>query len=97
MLMSTYILIDIEADNPSQLKRYQELAKPTLKPHNLRLLSKKAQPETLEGEPATRIVVLFETDSVEAARAWFNSPEYSAAKAAREGLAKFTIRLLPSA
>jgi len=43
---------------------------------------------TLEGEPEERRVVIVEFPSLEAARTFYDSPEYREARAAREGAAE---------
>lgn len=94
--MSAYIVIEIEAKDLSRLKRYQELALPTMQQHGIRLVGKAPDPAVLEGESGGNLVVLLEADSAESARAWYTSAEYAAAVEARRGVARFTTTLVPS-
>lgn len=47
--------------------------------------------ETLEGVPDDRRTVMIEFASMEKARSFYNSPEYTDARALREGAAEFEI------
>ncbi len=49
----------------------------------------------LEGGPAHNILII-EFDDVAAAKRWFNSPEYAAAKAVRQGSSNLRLILVDS-
>lgn len=94
--MRAYILVNIDVKDPKQLARYQELARPTLDEHGIRLLGKSPAVEVLEGEPPGRMVVVLEADSPEAAQAWYASDAYREAAAARREIATFTTVIVPA-
>jgi uncharacterized protein (DUF1330 family) len=52
------------------------------------------QVEVVEGDPENRSIVLARFPSREAARAFWNSPEYAAAKKLREGKGTFFVTIL---
>ena len=94
--MSAYIIVQIDTPDPSKLAAYQELARPTMREHNIRLLAKGPQSLVLEGSARSGVAVLLEADSVDAATAWYQSAGYRAAVEARHGLATFHTVVLPS-
>jgi uncharacterized protein (DUF1330 family) len=90
-----YILIEIEVTDPAQYARYTAHTPRVIAQYGGRFAIRRPQMEVLEGEPDGRAVVLLEFPSVEAARTFWTSPEYTDLKRVREGAAKFTARLLP--
>jgi len=60
-----------------------------------RYLARGATPEVLEGGPANNILII-EFDDMAAAKRWFASPEYAAAKAVRQGSSNLRLILVDS-
>ena len=60
-----------------------------------RYLARGARPEVLEGGPAHNMLII-EFDSAEVVRQWYRSPEYAAAKAARQGASNLRLVLVDS-
>lgn len=54
------------------------------------------QPDVLEGGKSVRLVIISKWPSVDAGKAFWDSPEYGKAKLLREGLGDFDIMLLPA-
>lgn len=82
-----YIIVTEDIHTPEGMAEYGKLAGPTIAAHSAKPVVVGAPIEVLEGEwPATQTVVL-EFDSVEAARAWYESPEYQAAAKLRQAAA----------
>lgn len=87
--MTAYIAIQAEITNPGQFKQYQELAGPTIGAFGGKILSAGSDLERMEGQWQRPTFVLLEFESVEKAKAWYASPEYQKAIAARTGNAVF--------
>lgn len=74
--MAAYVLINITITDPERYAGYAKLAPATEAQYGGRA-------ETLEGTtPAARVVVI-EFESIDRAKAWLDSPEYSGPKAIR--------------
>ncbi|HEV2605962.1 MAG TPA: DUF1330 domain-containing protein [Microvirga sp.] len=79
-----YIIARVTVTNPEAYAEYAKGATEAIKQYGGRPLVRGGAHEALEGQARARNVVI-EFDSVEAARRYYNSPEYQAAKAKREG------------
>ena len=66
----------------AEMETYSGLAGGTLGGHDAKPLAYYGANETLEGAPIEGAVVI-EFPSIEAAKAWYNSPDYTAARAHR--------------
>jgi uncharacterized protein (DUF1330 family) len=66
---------------------YGQQAFPTMMQAGARLLVAEDGPEVLEGRWDAARTVIIEFDSVDAARAWYRSPEYQAALPLRQAAA----------
>lgn len=78
--MAAYIVADIEVTDPEGYPAYIEAAKGSVEKYGGRYLVRGGKAETLEGERQPHRTVVLEFPSVEQARAWYDSPEYGAAK-----------------
>lgn len=94
--MSVYVVSEVEVLDEDAAQRYRNLAAPSIDKFGGRYLVRGAIPSMLEGDwdPAERVVVV-EFPSEEAARAWYNSPEYAAALAVRDGALTRRLLLVP--
>ena len=92
--MPAYVVVQITVRDAATYERYKELAPPSIAAYGGRYIVRGGATETLEGSwRPTRFVVL-EFPSVERARAWWNSPEYAAAKALRQASAETEMLLV---
>lgn len=82
--MAAYVIGEVEIKSPEAMKGYGSMVAAAVIQHGGRYLARGVKPEVLEGGPAHKILII-EFDSVEAARNWYNSPEYGAAHAVRRG------------
>ena len=73
--MSGYIIVNYKITNPEGYEAYVAAVMPTLKAHSAELLVVDAASEPLEGSPES-ITVVLKFASKEAARNWYESPEY---------------------
>jgi uncharacterized protein (DUF1330 family) len=86
--MSAYVIVDIDVTNPAAYDEYRKLAPPTVAAFGGKYLARGGRTETWEGEWIPNRLVILEFESVERARQWLDSPEYSAIKHVRHEAAK---------
>ncbi len=84
--MAAYLLADVEITNPEQYALYRTLSSAAFDAHGVKPLVRGGTTERLEGREPGRIVVV-PFASMEAAKAFYESPEYRKARSAREGAA----------
>ena len=82
--MKAYWIAHVTVSNPDQYRHYAEAAPEAFRKYQARFLARGGRSEQLEGDGRPRNVVI-EFASFEDAVACYNSPEYQAAKAKREG------------
>ena len=85
--MPAYVLCEITVTDPDAFGAYKELAGPAAAAAGGRYLARGGPAELLEGTEEPQRIVVLEFPDREAARRWYDSPEYRAARAAREGAA----------
>ncbi|HUN87663.1 MAG TPA: DUF1330 domain-containing protein [Terriglobales bacterium] len=86
--MAAYVVVQVEVQDQSTYDEYRKLVKPTLDAYGGRFLVRGGNPQTLEGTWKPARFVILEFDSVEQARRWWESPEYTPAKVLRQKSAK---------
>jgi uncharacterized protein (DUF1330 family) len=79
-----YVIGEADIVNPEGMKAYGPMIVAAVKKYGGKYLARGARPQVLEGGPAHNILII-EFDTADAARAWYASPEYQAAKAVRQG------------
>jgi uncharacterized protein (DUF1330 family) len=79
-----YVIGEVEIVKPEAMKAYGPLIARAVEKFRGRYLARGAKPYVLEGGPAHNILIIEFADA-ETARNWYDSPEYAAAKAVREG------------
>jgi len=87
--MPAYIVVRVDVTDPEKFKKYQALTPNAIAANGGRFIARGGKMVTLEGDEETRRIVLLEFEDVEAAEAFWHSPEYAEAKAARENAADF--------
>jgi uncharacterized protein (DUF1330 family) len=86
--MAAYAIFDVDIHDAEQYGEYRQLATPTIAQYGGRYLVRGGEASTLEGDWQPKRIVVLEFDSLEQARAWYDSPEYRAARAVRERTAR---------
>ena len=76
--MPAYFIAQYTVNNPALYGEYQQGAGPTLAAAGGELVSFDVAAETIEGTPPGPQTVVIKFESTEAAKAWYNSPEYQA-------------------
>jgi uncharacterized protein (DUF1330 family) len=84
--MPAYIIADVEVTDPAQYEEYKKLSTATMQAHRAEVLVRGGRAEPLEGREPRRVIVL-KFPSLQAARAFYDSPEYARARAARANAA----------
>ena len=88
MIVQTFVT-DVE-----KMEEYKALAAPAVAKHGGKYLSRGGAMSHLENEWEAPRVTLLEFSSAEAARTFYDSPDYQEAKAKREGAARFVMTIL---
>jgi uncharacterized protein (DUF1330 family) len=82
--MKAYWIAHVTVNSPDDYRVYAEASPEAFRKYNARVLARGGRCKQLEGEGRPRNVVI-EFDSFEDALACYDSPEYQAAKAKRQG------------
>lgn len=80
-----YLLVQVDVTSPAQYQEYAKLSPGIIAKFGGRYLARAGRTVTLEGPPARSRVVVLEFPSFERAEAFYNSPEYVAARKVRAG------------
>ena len=75
--MPAYVLAEIEVTNPEGYKGYTAVVGESIQQYGGRFLTRGGAAHPLEGEWPQRRRVLLEFPSMDAARKWWDSPEYA--------------------
>ncbi len=91
--MSAYVIVQVDVSDAAKYDEYKKLAAAAVAKHGGRYIVRGGDAEDMEGKrPFPRLVVL-EFGTYDQAKAWYHSPEYQRAKAARAGAGRgvFTV------
>jgi uncharacterized protein (DUF1330 family) len=92
--MAAYVIANVTVKDPVRYEDYRKLVPGCLQKYGGKFIARGGNIEVLEGDwHPTRLVIL-EFPSVEQARAWWSSPEYSEAKAIRQATSEGTLLIL---
>lgn len=92
--MAGYIVVNLDVHDPELFEKYRAQAPAIIAAHGGRYIIRGARPDHVEGKlPLKRLVVL-EFPSVEAARGFYDSPEYQPVKKLRTDSAKSDIAII---
>ncbi len=83
-----FVFMRDETTDPAELKTYGEKVRPTFKGHDAKILAAYGKQEAVEG-PAPEGVVVIEFPTMEAAKAWYDSPAYKEVREHRFKGAKY--------
>jgi uncharacterized protein (DUF1330 family) len=88
-----YVIARVDITNPDAYARYAVAATKAIADHGGKALARGGRTEALEGKARARNVVL-EFESYDAARRYFYSEQYQAARALRDGAADIEMVLV---
>ncbi len=86
-MASAYILANVTVTNPVQYEEYKKWSSAAMQAHGAEICVRGGLVEHIEGDWFPDRLVLLKFPNLEAARAFNASPEYSKARAARQGAA----------
>ena len=89
--MVAYVIADVDVTDPARYDEYRKLTPGAIAPYGGRFVVRGGETIALEGGWAPRRIVMIEFPTLEAARKFYDSPEYVAARAVREGAARMRL------
>ena len=95
--MTAYVLAEVEITNPEGYKEYTQLVPGTITQYGGKFLHRGGDVHVFEGAWPKLRRVLIEFPSMDAAKAWYDSPEYEKPKAMRIACSKGRLLLLDGA
>jgi len=87
--MPAYVIARVNVTDPDKYKGYTALTPAAIAKNGGKFLVRGGPVVTMEGDDESRRIVVLEFDTVEAAKAFYDSPEYREARDARENAADF--------
>jgi uncharacterized protein (DUF1330 family) len=82
--MTAFVVVDITVQDAEAYEEYKRLAPPSIAQYGGRYIVRGGPTTVLEGSWSPSRLVILEFPTADAARAWWSSPEYAAAKALRQ-------------
>lgn len=82
--MAAYVIVDVNVTDSDEYAHYRPLSGASVEQYGGRFVARGGAVNVLEGAWQPGRVVVIEFPSVEQARTWYNSPEYTAARAIRQ-------------
>jgi uncharacterized protein (DUF1330 family) len=89
--MPAYLIVDADVTDPEQYEQYKAASPGAIAAGGGRFLVRGGELAVLEGDWSPTRVVVVEFENLEAAKAFYESPEYQAAIKLREGAARFNM------
>jgi uncharacterized protein (DUF1330 family) len=77
--VSAYFVFNYDITHPERFSEYAPAAQPSLRADGAKVLVADFDSEPQEGHPG-RVTIILEFDSKEAAREWYQSPEYQSVR-----------------
>jgi uncharacterized protein (DUF1330 family) len=92
--MAAYVLVDTDVTDAARYEEYKTVAKPIVESYGGRYLARGGALTVLEGDWQPHRLVVLEFPDADAARRFYDSPEYRAARAVRAGAARMSMVLV---
>jgi uncharacterized protein (DUF1330 family) len=89
--MAAYVLAQINVTDPERYEGYKRLAQIAVERYGGRYVARGGETVVFEGDWRPSRVVILEFPDLERSRAFYDSPEYGAARARRSGAADVTM------
>ena len=87
--MPAYVIADIEVIDSAGFEEYRRQVPGTIAAHGGRYLARGGDTEVLEGSWSPKRCVILEFPTMEAAKAWYDSPAYREARQLRFKVADY--------
>jgi len=88
-----YVIVDVEVSDPDLYEEYKQLSTATAQQYGGRFLVRGGEVDVVEGDWRPHRLVVLEFDDEDAARRWYDSPEYTEARAVRHRAARSSLVL----
>jgi uncharacterized protein (DUF1330 family) len=85
--MPAYLIAEVDVTDAQAYEEYKRLAPAAIAAHGGRYIVRGGAAETLEGDTMSKRLIVLQFDSMDQARGFYHSPEYSIARKSREGAA----------
>jgi len=85
--MTAYLVVEIQVTDPENYEMVKKMTPATVAHFGGKYLARGGQTVTLEGQWNPRRLVIMEFESMDQAKAWWNSDEYAPAKQMRQAFA----------
>ena len=85
--MTAYVIVDINVEDPVRYEDYKKLAAPTVELYGGKYIARGGKTEALEGDWLPTRLVILQFDTIDQAKKWLNSTEYSRARKLRHDTA----------
>ena len=86
-MTKAFLILTEDVHDTEGIKAYERASAPTLAPHGAKVLAVDPDVQVLEGQWHGTRTVMLQFASIEAAREWYDSSDYQAAKPLREAAA----------
>jgi uncharacterized protein (DUF1330 family) len=93
-MSKAYLVVDAKSTDPERMVEYRRLSSIAVEKFGGRFLVRGGAYEVLEGQWQPQRLVVIEFESRERAKAFYDSPEYVAARQARAGVSSFDMVLV---
>ena len=93
--MPAYVIAETDITDPDQYARYMAASPAAIAEGGGRFVVRGGDVEVLEGDWRPPRLVVLEFDDVEAAQRWYDSAQYRAVRALREGAGHVNMVLVP--
>ena len=87
--MPAYVIVDAVVTDPVQYEAYKRLSGPSIEAYGGRFVARGGAVATLEGDWNPSRIVIASFPDIATARAWYDGPEYTAARKERDNAARF--------
>ncbi len=89
--MPAYIIVETDIQDPEQYELYKQAAPGAVSAGGGRFIARGGELAVLEGDWQPKRLVVLEFPDLEAAKRFYDSPEYEEAKRLREGAARLNM------
>ena len=89
--MPAYVIVETDVHDPEQYERYKAASPGAVHAGGGRFVVRGGELAVLEGDWSPSRLVILEFPDLEAARRWYDSPEYVEARKLREGAANLRV------